>query len=189
MRPITLKHLSFTVEYVGVTNKLIVDTGILAPIPKKVIDASSGAINIRPKRYRGLWDTGATNSVISQRVIDECELKPTGLTIVRGVSGPQISETFLVSIFLPNKAFVRVLRVTKGILPGCDVLIGMDIISGGDFAITHSGGKTLFSFRFPSKNKIDFANEEPSPSHSSIVMEIDPNDLHPNDSSKKHKKC
>ena len=40
-----------------------------------------------------------------------------------------------------------------------DVLIGMDIISLGDFAITNVGGKTTFSFRFPSIAEIDFVKD------------------------------
>jgi hypothetical protein len=38
-------------------------------------------------------------------------------------------------------------------IPGTDVLIGMDIISMGDFAITNARGKTIFSFVIPSLNK------------------------------------
>jgi hypothetical protein len=36
------------------------------------------------------------------------------------------------------------------------VLIGMNIINKGDFAITNFQGKTTMSFRIPSKQKIDF---------------------------------
>jgi hypothetical protein len=41
-----------------------------------------------------------------------------------------------------------------------DVLIGMDIISRGDFALTHKEGKTVFSFRYPSLATIDFFASE-----------------------------
>ena len=37
-----------------------------------------------------------------------------------------------------------------------DVLIGMDIISKGDFSITASQGKTKFSFQIPSTHDIDY---------------------------------
>lgn len=37
-----------------------------------------------------------------------------------------------------------------------DVLIGMDILSQGDFAVTHFEGKTCFSFRMPSIRRIDY---------------------------------
>lgn len=41
-------------------------------------------------------------------------------------------------------------RVTEGMHQGCDVLIGMDIISPGDFSVTNQGDKTAFLFRLPS---------------------------------------
>ena len=36
------------------------------------------------------------------------------------------------------------------------LLIGMDIIGLGDFAVTNANGKTTFSFRVPSVREIDF---------------------------------
>ena len=36
------------------------------------------------------------------------------------------------------------------------LLIGMDIIGLGDFAVTNADGKTTFSFRVPSVEEIDF---------------------------------
>ncbi len=42
---------------------------------------------------------------------------------------------------------------------GLGALIGMNIISQGDFALTNFGGKTTFTFRHPSKRKIDFVQE------------------------------
>ena len=39
---------------------------------------------------------------------------------------------------------------------GIDVLIGMDVISKGDFAISYYNGKTQFSFRIPSQNDVDY---------------------------------
>lgn len=41
----------------------------------------------------------------------------------------------------------------------CDLFIGMDIISLGDFALSHKEGKTLFSFRIPSLAPIDFEEQ------------------------------
>ncbi len=42
---------------------------------------------------------------------------------------------------------------------GADVLIGMDIITQGDVAITNLGGNTVFSFRIPSQKQVDFVQE------------------------------
>mgnify|MGYP001062018672 FL=1 len=39
---------------------------------------------------------------------------------------------------------------------GIDVLIGIDIISNGDFAISNYEGRTQFSFRIPSQEHIEY---------------------------------
>jgi len=44
-------------------------------------------------------------------------------------------------------------------LTGFDILIGMDIINKGDFAISNRNGKTMFSFRYPSMTDFDFQSE------------------------------
>ena len=77
-----------------------------------------------------------------------------------GVDGIHDTETFLVNIGLPNNVVVHTVTVTRGKLPGFDALIGMNIITLGDFAVTNRGGKTMFSFRFPSISAIDFMEED-----------------------------
>jgi hypothetical protein len=43
-----------------------------------------------------------------------------------------------------------------------DMIIGMNIISRGDFALSNSEGKTIMSFRIPSSNvPIDFSGDDP----------------------------
>lgn len=42
---------------------------------------------------------------------------------------------------------------------GIDLLIGMDIIGLGDFAVTNLNGVTQFTFRLPSVESIDFVNQ------------------------------
>lgn len=70
-----------------------------------------------------------------------------------------MSEAYLVNIFLPNQVVFSKIRVTKGEFPGADILIGMDVIGSGDFAVTNNNGRTVFSFRIPSQSPIDFAQE------------------------------
>ena len=67
---------------------------------------------------------------------------------------------YTVNIKLPNDVEFQALPVILGNLPGYDVLIGMDIIRLGDFAITHPAGETKFSFRIPSQADIDFARDD-----------------------------
>lgn len=177
---------SFTVRYNGRTNTLMVEMWISTPVgPGADAALLSGTIN-NAKKYIGIWDTGATNSVISQKVVDEWNLKPIGIAQVHSVTETKLCETFLVSILLPNKVIVPAIRVTKGELVGCDVLIGMDIIGGGDFAVTHKDGKTTFSFRYPSIEEIDFVTKKPEPTNSTKISRNSPC---PCGSGKKYKKC
>lgn len=111
--------------------------------------------------FTAIWDTGATGSMITQAVVDACGLTPTGMTEVHHAHGSSLAEVFLVNIGLPNAVAFSGIPVTKGVLPGnSEVLIGMDIIATGDFAVTNLNGKTKFTFRVPSQADIDFVKEE-----------------------------
>ena len=97
--------------------------------------------------FTALWDTGATGSVISQTVVDACELQATGTRTMRQAQGStQGVSAYTINIELPNDLEFQALPVILGDLPGYDMLIGMDIIGLGDFAITHPEGDTKFSF-------------------------------------------
>lgn len=110
--------------------------------------------------YQAIWDTGATNSVVTPRVVTECVLQPSGVTEVHAFNSSGTSDTYLVNVALPNNVLFCGVRVTRGsIAPGIDVLIGMDIITLGDFAITNRDGITVFSFCMPSRRCIDFVQE------------------------------
>ena len=115
----------------------------------------------RSTPFTALWDTGAVQSVITQRVVDACRLTPFDTMTIYGISGPERTDVYSVNVALPNGIAFPRLRVVKGsFIMGADVLIGMDIINQGDFAITHPGGKTKFTFRVPSQADIDFVEED-----------------------------
>jgi len=117
------------------------------------------------KEYIAIWDTGATHSAITKKVVDDLKLQPTGVRETRHAGGKSSNNTYLVNIALPNKVMVPYVRVTEvQLIPDDNVsddeqpqlLIGMDIISLGDFAVTNANDKTTFSFRIPSVQEIDF---------------------------------
>lgn len=113
-------------------------------------------------QFDAIWDTGATNSVISQKVVDACGLKPIGMRIVHTGNGTRNSEVYFVNIVLPNGVGFANVSVTKGdMAPDTHLLIGMDIIAQGDFVVTNKEGKTCFSFRCPSTERIDFVKAHP----------------------------
>jgi hypothetical protein len=110
-----------------------------------------------PVEFNAIWDTGATGSVITQKVVDACGLQPTGMTHVRGVAGISVSEKYLINLNLNSNAIrFPSVEVTKGELGEIDVLIGMDVIATGDFSVTNANGVTVFSFRIPSQKHIDY---------------------------------
>ncbi len=133
-----------------------------------VSEAHDPAVSSEPqplrKPYKCIWDTGATNTVIRKQVADALGLKPSGKTTCHAVgSGEEVRQyeanTFLVNIYLPNHVCIMGVRVSEGAISGADVLIGMDIIAQGDFAISNYGGKTSWTFRVPSVEEIDFVKE------------------------------
>jgi len=55
-----------------------------------------------------------------------------------------------VDILLPNNVAIPNVHVTEALNLGeYDILIGMDIITIGDFSITNANKMTVFSFRIP----------------------------------------
>jgi len=180
-------HKSFTAKANGLANSLMSEVGICeAYIPMNVPESDWPKF----KGFRAIWDTGATASVITGKVVDELGLKPVGKAKVNHAHGVAETEAYLVNIGLPNQVGFAGIRVTKGDLAGTDVLIGMDIIGQGDFAVTNKDGKTTFSFRVPSVQEIDFTK-------TSVIeapirrgkKKIGRNEPCPCGSGKKHKKC
>ena len=112
--------------------------------------------------FQALWDTGATQSAITRNVVGPCDLMHTTFRDVHHAGGlARNVPVYLVNIGLPNRVQFAGVEVTEMSLPeGIDVVIGMDIITRGDFAVTNLDGKTTFSFRIPSRSRIDFVAED-----------------------------
>lgn len=153
-----MKISSFTSKYSGLSPVLITDVLI-----SNAFDPPSGKIdpeNYSTNSYKAIWDTGATGTVITQKVVDECALSPTGVIEVHTAAGKTRTNSYLVNVWLPNKVIIPNVKAALGELAGnVEVLIGMNIIGRGDFAVTNKGGKTVFSFRFPSVECIDFVKK------------------------------
>ena len=97
----------------------------------------------------GIIDTGATSTMISELVAEELRLYPCGEISVSGVHGTNRSDLYFVDIAfgdyrIPNH------RVSgaKG-NAGFDILIGMDILSMGEFEFVRFGGRQIFLFGIP----------------------------------------
>ncbi len=116
----------------------------------------SGTTNHVP--IKAIWDTGASGSAITKKVAQQLGLIPTGMAQVNTANGIATQNTFTVDIGLPNKVLIQGVIVTEidALSVGCDALIGMDIITLGDFSITNHNGSTCMSFRVPSGHELDY---------------------------------
>ena len=175
---------AFTSRYKSLSRVLMTEVGIAPTFDPAGAPAEKPAEYVR---FKAIWDTGATASVITQKIVDALKLVPTGMTQVHHAHGKTMAEVYLVNVGLPNRVAFSGVRVTKGDLASCDVLIGMDIISQGDFAVSNHQGKTTFSFRIPSVEETDYVNSKLPPFHA--PPKVGRNDPCPCGSGKKYKKC
>lgn len=148
--------LCFTIKYSNIVNSLITScalTGFIAPQNKITTDLFKYKVNC-------LWDTGATNSVISKEMATKMNLQPIGYKDVIGVNGLNKCKTYMISLLLPQGilAFPNII-VTEGSMD-VDMLIGMDIIATGDFHISVHNKQTIFSFQYPASNPIDYTKKQ-----------------------------
>ena len=110
-------------------------------------------------KTEAVWDTGATLSAMSPKIVQDLGLSPIDQCYIGGINGEKQSDVVIVSVILPNGMLLTGRRFFVSNIPGADIIIGMDIISMGDFVITNARGKTMFSFVIPTlNNKISFSN-------------------------------
>lgn len=113
----------------------------------------------------GLWDTGATGSAITAAAAQRMGLIPVSMTQVSGVHGAEIVPVYSIILTLNNENISVPVRVSEGKAPSfsvegdADILIGMDVITMGDFSVSNYKGTTVMTFRFPSLETIDYCKE------------------------------
>lgn len=115
-----------------------------------------------PYELIALWDTGAGVSCITPAAAERIGLNkwPLNPMEIQGVnSKKQWCPVYVAgALVLPNRvplAGQRLVEATVG-HPRAEILIGMDVITRGDLAISNGGGKTTFSFSLPpDRNPID----------------------------------
>lgn len=119
--------------------------------------------DIRPLDYKtgkvfhadkAMWDTGATTTVISTRVVRQLRLRPFDITGISGIGGMTETNTYLVHISLPTGDTYTFLEVMESDFEDYVIIIGMDIIALGDFCFTNANNRSVFSFRFPAKEHV-----------------------------------
>ena len=171
--------LSFTNTCNGIALSLPTKVGVESTInPSEVIEVLA------------LWDTGAGRSLIRPEVAKRLGLKPVAKGQMSTPSDKDIpTNIYLINIYLPNRAKITSIRAFEGTPNTCGMLIGMDVISQGDFAVTNYNGRTVFSFRMPSMAEIDFVKKSYIDPVINKNKDVGRNDPCPCGSGKKYKLC
>lgn len=134
----------------------------------RVVRVLDCPVKVSPMNGKGrvtnaIWDTGSVRSVIDEDLAAKLGLMPLYQTSVRTICG--IFEARVYEVILEILGTVRVpLRVVGGKHLSDDgstgFLIGMDVISLGDFSLSNHEGKTTLSFRVPSMGGMDYTKPD-----------------------------
>ena len=145
--------LGLTVTYNGIANEIQCAVTISAPHDPD-----------NYKAYNALWDTGASQTVVSLELVASLALKSIGPGLNYTAGEIRKANRYLINLHFPNVAFPG-LQVIDSPLPQppnrprFDLLIGMDIITRGDLTISNYQGQTCLSFRMPSAERTDYVKQ------------------------------
>lgn len=116
----------------------------------------------------GIWDTGASITTLDLSLVERLGLKPIDQVDVQTAKGLRKAGVYYANVYLRTGmksgiAFGEIPVIDGEILDGSGgegkVLIGLDIISSGDFAVSNFRNEPLFTFRMPSRQRIDFTRQ------------------------------
>lgn len=174
---------ALTVRASGRTDRVITDVEVTPGFdPAKPPNPLPSRISAK-----ALWDTGASNSVLSTTLVQSLGVPPVGTRQVHHGDGTSTRNEYIVNLYLPNKVCIAGVLATE--FPAShnqfSVLIGMDVICLGDFSITNVGGQTWMSFRTPSCVAIDYVVE----ANKIAFAGTNRNAPCPCNSGRKYKKC
>lgn len=98
------------------------------------------------EKVKALWDTGSTVTVLSEMLVQRLGLIPSDICRVSGWDGnPITTNTYNIDVVL-GETRIEFVNAVRGPLKNIDMIIGMDVISQGDFHITHPSYTTILEF-------------------------------------------
>jgi len=97
MNPSPPKYRAFTQKYPGVTNRIIRPVHVF-----EAFDPANPPPNPKFITTNALWDTGATQSVITETTARTLGLAATGKKLVHHAGGKGDYNTYVVNFLLPN---------------------------------------------------------------------------------------
>ena len=151
------EYRAFFVTYLEITDELNTAVSI---IPICTTDAALRGV---PVEVEAFWDTGATDSCMKPALWERLKLYPieSGRRLVAGIGGNVTADLTFVNLLLTPGLEISDCPIYITDFPGdAEILIGMDIIGLGDFAVCNTDNKTSFSFAIPPfPDRINFADK------------------------------
>ena len=105
----------------------------------------------RVKALRAMWDTGSNATILSTKLVSELRPDHFGQGGMTGIGGQSEGDTYLMHVSLPTGDIITYQEVYEANLGDYDAIIGMDIITRGNFHLDCDHGETLFSFELPNE--------------------------------------
>ena len=151
----TPKHLTLSF-YIAKNRKRVITPVTLYSVP---FDSSLSLTT------EALWDTGASMSAITPEIQKQLRAVPIDRKEIAGVHNTEEVDIVSLTLELPNNVVKKTIRVAVcNITSKVGVILGMDIISLGDFALSNGSEQTLLSFAVPPfQEKIDFSKKQYDP--------------------------
>lgn len=114
------------------------------------------------KTVSGIIDTGCSHTCISKELAERMSLNPLGKVEYSLVGDArQKVDYYKVNIVIDNTILCGDIDVGSYCKGNAfyDVIIGMDILSKCDFAITSASGHMVLTMEYPSRRNLDFTKE------------------------------
>ncbi|GHV76633.1 hypothetical protein AGMMS49942_14540 [Spirochaetia bacterium] len=117
---------------------------------------------LKPLEVRAMWDTGSTGCCVSEKLANALDLIGIASLDLTSAHGSKPANVYLIDLLFPDNTKAKNVIAAEIIPSGeFEIIIGMNIITRGDFALSNDRGKTVMSFRLPSTHSpIDFSEQE-----------------------------
>ena len=145
-----------TLDYNPPGNRLL-SPGYLS----RVSDSPEAKTSPPRREFEVLWDTGASASAIDKRIVTKLALQPVDRVdeVFHAYGAKKGVDVYAINFSLtPDQSGIDIL-VTEAELEDCDMLVGMDVITSGDFVVTRHEGRVRMSFRVPPTGGFNFIEE------------------------------
>ena len=145
------KHATLTYTHSELVDAILTPVEAFSDVYDEIISYPTNA----------LWDTGAMLSVISPEIVSKLRLNIVDNVKIAGINVISLAGVAIISIRFPNGEDIKDVRAAVCEMPpGNEIILGMDVITQMDIAITNGGGQTQFSFAIPPfEHRIDFSEK------------------------------